>query len=370
MEIGKILWEDHGELNRNGCKTKLNSHVFDWKGRIVKTLGIIGGGVVGRSLLFNLAQEASGFSRILLFEAADFCFPCTVHSTAVVAPRGVTRGHSSLGDLILEGVETFSQHAKRDLPAGVYPMIQFTGALTKIEAFKERYPFGQIRNQLSAIPLKTDIYFAEEEGFQIDPALYLDWLLNEAKKKLPLLKLDKFVTGIEKGDRISLTTQDEGVFEVDELVLATGAYSPYWKMLFPNSKLHTSRPVQGSYLEFTGRPLELPSLSITLDGHNLINHAASGKLLIGSTTSELSHSLAPIKELRKIYDFFNDYLKISLPLFEEGAVLVGHREKAQKRSPYVVSENNITCIGGLYKNGFSLSLKMTRNFSHQLRERA
>ncbi len=86
---------------------------------------------------------------------------------------------------------------------------------------------------------------------------------------------------------------------------------------------------------------------------------------MGNTSKEINHSLASLKELNKIFDFFKMHLDLDFPQRELGNVKVGTREKAQKRAPYMFTKGRVSFLGGLYKNGYILSLKLTKNFIHQ-----
>lgn len=332
------------------------------------TLAIIGGGIAGRSLLYALSSHHLKYEEILFFESPEFAFPCALNSTAIVAPRGVTAGHSPLGDLILDGFATFKSHFEVDHPAGVFPIRQFTGALSKLDQFIRRYPSGKNVKNLDSVKLKEEVFFAEEEAFMIDPALYLPWLYAEAEKKIAIRYIKEFVIGFDK-ETSSIQTHNKHKYSVDHVVFATGSMSKHWKNLSTHPKLKSSKAIQGSYLEFSDIPWNMTTLSITLEGCNLIYRNHSQKVLIGSSTDELTHELAPTLELRRIYDLLANTLDLKLPDFEEGKVKVGHREKAQKREPYLFTEGNISFMGGLYKNGFSLSLRQSRSLVDQLHGR-
>ena len=58
-------------------------------------------------------------------------------------------------------------------------------------------------------------------------------------------------------------------------------------------------------------------------------------------------------------------MTFKLPEYQEGSIKVGLREKAKKREPYIHAEGNLIYLGGLYKNGFTLSLKLTKDLSRQ-----
>lgn len=328
------------------------------------TLAIIGGGIAGRSLIYTLAKEQKSLEKITIFHSDSFAPPCTIHSTAIVARRGVTAGHSELGDLLVKSYDEFKSHVELDHPRGVERITQYSGASEKVEMFKKRYPEALLKKDCGAFSLNHETTVAEEEGYLIDPASYTDWLLEEAKKKLgPKLEIiNDFVLDV---DGKNVKTQNGKSLSFDKIVFTTGSYSRFWKELAPQTKLESSRSVQGSYLEFNQVSLGKDSFSLTLDGDNLIWNAKLQRLLIGSTTHETPHLLAPVEELKAIYKALSEKVNLKIPVFENGIIRVGLREKAQKREPYLIGTRDHIFLGGLYKNGYSLSLTMSKTLAHQ-----
>lgn len=320
------------------------------------TLAIIGSGIAGRSLLYALARAKKSFEKITLFNSDKITFPCTLSSTAIVAPRGVTRGHSPLGDLLIEGYVEFSEHVELDRPQGVETIAQYTGASENLDAFKVRYPKGSIRKEF----LKTENYLATDKAYLIDPVTYTNWLLKEARsifgEKLEII--EDLVTEIERSDHFHLKTHAGRNLVFDKVVMTAGAYNKHWKDL-------GQKTVQGSYLEFQDVDLKVPSFSLTLNSDNLIWSEKSRKLLVGSTTLETHHLLPPHEELKEIYQRAKNAVEFDLPEYENALVRVGLREKARKREPYIHQDNNLIFMGGLYKNGFTLSLKLARDLSRR-----
>lgn len=328
------------------------------------TLAIIGSGILGRSLIYTLAKEEKRFEKIVLFYSDKFAFPCTLNSTAIVAPRGVTAGHSTLGDEILEGFRFFSEHVKLDQPDGIEVITQYTGATSKLDAFKQRYPAAKSFQGF----LYTETLTATEEAFLIDPKTYGDWLLSEAMvmDKDHIEVVEDFVIDVHENERIHIKTHNGLNLSFDKVVFAGGNYNRYWLPLAKETKLKTSKPVQGSYFEFQSVNWDMDSFSLTLDGDNLIWNKKFKRLLIGSTTLETNHVLHPEKELEEVYERLSQKVNLPIPQMGMGKVKVGLREKAQKREPYLIQQGHKFFAGGLYKNGFTLSLKMTRSLSHQL----
>ena len=318
------------------------------------TLAIIGGGIAGRSLIYALAKQEKIFSEILLFDSDAFAHSCSLRSTAIVAPRGVSTGHSDLGDLIFAAFKTFSAHVEKDIPAGVFPITQYTGAITKLEQFQKRYPNGQMLKKVSPLSFKNELYLATESAYLIDPKIYLDWLLKDSQVKL----VQDFVTQVS--DR-SIKTHSGAEFPFDHVVFAGGVYNQFFDF---KTK---SQSAQGSYLEFSNVDYGTDSFSLTLEGDNLIYHAHSHKLLIGSTTASVGHELPPVHELREIYDRLSAQVDLELPSIHEGRIMVGLREKAPKRTPYQVTEGHQSRVGGFYKNGYSLGLHLGKKLAADLK---
>lgn len=327
------------------------------------TLAIIGSGIAGRSLIFTLAKEKKSFEKITIFYSDTFTSPCTINSTAIVAPRGLSLGHSPLGDLLMAGFNEFSSHAELESPDGVEKIIQYTGATEKLDTFKIRYPDGRVRKLF----LKSESYIATENAYLIDPTLYTNWLMNETKamEQSHLEIIQDLVIAVEENERVHIKTQDGRSHSFDKVVFAGGNYNRFWKDLAPTSKLKTSKPVQGVYLQFELINWEMESFSLTLNGDNLIWNRPLKRLLIGSSTEDTGHLLPPMKELKAIYQRISDAVELELPPMQRGEIKVGLREKAQKREPYLFQEGHKIFVGGLYKNGFTLSLKMSKDLSHR-----
>lgn len=323
------------------------------------TLAIIGSGILGRSLIYSLAKEKKPLGEITLFYSDNIVSPCTYHSTAIVAPRGLSVGLSPLGDMLMDGFRVFSEHVKLDKPAGVEKIRQYTVATKKIDEFKKRYP--------AAVPgktfLKSEALVATDDAYLIEPKTYSDWLLAEAKNQITII--EDFVTEVDEKDSVLVKTLNGKELTFDKVIFAGGSYNAFWKNVAPESKLKTSKSVQGSYFEFTDVNWEMDSFSLTLDGDNIIWNKLFNKLLIGSTSLETNHLLPPHKALGDIYQRLGTLCDLNLPPLHKALIKVGLREKAQKREPYIVTAGKKYFLGGLYKNGFSLALKIARNFSHQ-----
>lgn len=327
------------------------------------TLAIIGGGIAGRSLIYALAKGKKTFSKIILFDSDDFAQTCAFRSTAIVAARGVSSGHSDLGDLLMAAFASFTQHVEEDQPSGIFPITQYTGAYTKLDQFQKRYPDGEVVQSTEHFLLKAPTYLAYESAYMVDPGIYLPWLKSQASD---VEWKNQFVTQVEKCDHgFEITTQALEKFQVDEVVFAGGNYNRFWKPV-ASAGVQKSQPVQGAYLEFENCFLGDESFSLTLEGDNLVYHAHSQKILIGSTT-ESTHVLVGVEQpLHDIYYRLEERLEIGLPPLEEGMIKVGLREKSTKRRPYLEKNENGWWLGGYYKSGYSLGIHLGQELARKL----
>lgn len=323
------------------------------------TLAIIGGGIAGRSLLYTLAKKKKNFSSIVLFDSDSFARTCSLRSTAIVAMRGVTQGHSDLGDLLVAAFNTFSDHINLDRPQGVFPITQYSGATSKLDQFQKRYPAGSEGRIFPAFTLKNPIYMATEPGFLIDTQIYLQWLIDQTAG-LPLSIKNEFVTAVNENESgVEIKTQSGDITTFDKVIFAGGIYNRFW-----NPK-KAGKPVHGSYLEFSNINSGTESFSLTLEGDNFVYHAHTQKLLLGSSSRADAHELPVRQDLVGLYTRLTKMIDLTLPPIESARVLTGIREKSPKRSPYSSVEGKSAWIGGFYKNGYSLGLHMSLDLTDQ-----
>ena len=327
------------------------------------TLAIIGGGIAGRSLIYALAKGKKTFTKIILFDSDDFAQTCAFRSTAIVAARGVSAGHSDLGDLLMSAFASFTQHFDEDRPPGIFPITQYTGAISKLDHFQKRYPDGEVVQSTPHFLLKTPTYLAYEDAYMVDPEIYLGWLKDES---VGVDWKTEFVTEVQKTDNgFLIQTQLGQAYDVQEVVFAGGNYNRYWKPV-ASSGVQKSQAVQGSYFEFQNCYLGDESFSLTLEGDNLVYHAHTQKVLIGSTT-EANHLLVGVeKALNEIYYRLEERLELGLPPLNSGEIKIGLREKAAKRSPYLERNEQGWWFGGLYKSGYSLGIHLGRELACKL----
>jgi len=333
------------------------------------TLAIIGNGLASHSFLFQLSLlKKNQFEKILIFEHDSFAPPCSFSTTAVASLRGTKSGLSELGDLIVEGFKDFENLVQAFSPEGVEKAIQYNGMIQCSDQFQRRFDDLKLTNEVQEVKLTKDFYLSTEEAFVINPEKYLAWMLKQSRKNLSFDLRKDFILEVFLDEGWKLKGNSGEVFAADQIVFCGGAYHRFWQTLFPGSILESSKVVPGSYVLFEKIKWEKESFSLTLEGMNLVYRKNDGQLLLGSTSSEGHIYLSKELELKKIYDFFKAHLILEFPEFSGGKVIVGMREKAKKRMPYIYSKEGVHFLGGFYKNGFTVSHLMAKKLIHQLQE--
>ena len=332
----------------------------------MRTLGVVGGGIVGKSLLFSLAIEnRQKYDRVIIFESEAFAPSCTLRSTAIVAARGVLPGISPLGDLIHQGISEFRNHVKDYAPRGVYPITQINSALSKEDAFYRRYKEYFKADKVNHLHFTQELPLFVEEAHYVNAVEYCQWLFEKARERIDIVRINQFVTEIDQD--LNVTTLDGEKFKFDHLILAGSIKNKLWSTLVEDSKLTQSKTVKGSFLSFSNIDWGKEGYSLSVDDFNLIYRASSQELLIGATSEQTEiYSTDELEPLISIYDFFSKIVDRKLPAVSSATLITGMREKSSKREPYLGHAGKVSYIGGLYKNGFTLSLKMAKSLVSQL----
>ena len=325
----------------------------------MSTFIVLGAGLAAENFLFALARSNSSVQSVIQLSHDAFYPACSLRSTAIVAARGITTGHSDLGNILVEAYERFKTHVESDRPSGVYHGVQWTGTNQKLDEFQKRYPDGRNCDEIFELGIKLNesLYIVSESCFVIDPEIYLKWLRDQGAS-LNLKRFEDTVTNIEKeGDQWVVSTQKGQTYRAQKVFSGLGSYHRFWKEIYPKeSSVQTSSPVQGSYLVYEQVDLGEKYFSLTLNGNNLIYHPHTKKLIIGSTTIKASHFMPDEKELKEIDHELRALLSFSWPDFSKAKIMTGLREKARGRRPFLEDHQGLVACGGFYKNGYSLGL--------------
>lgn len=303
----------------------------------MKNIIIVGSGIISQTLIYYLQQKPQ-FKDHSFIEISDHHFypSCSVTSTATVALRNTQKGISELGDLIVNGYQSFKKFAEDEKPSGVEEVDHYFETQNKSEKFLKRY--GQ------------DSFF--EKSYLVLWDEYSNWL----KKKR--VKTVETVNDIAiSADGNILQTKSGKNYQYDYLFWCTN------KVPFIESK---KRP--GSYLECS---LELTESKILeIDGINIILRSRDQKILIGSTTEIANHLVADLMKLKKLHETAKTYLKnkmnLEIPEFKNFSIKTGLRSLGDRKPKVTRIHTNEWGVFDLNKNGYLLSHHLSQKLIEKL----
>lgn len=308
-------------------------------------VGIIGGGISSYVLICYLSNRSD--LDISLIDGSDYLPACSDNSTAINCLRGIKKGVSPLGDLLVDSYKEFLNFMDMYNPEGVSLGEEYILSELDDEKFSRRYQKNGLLSELSFIS-NTDLQFTKLPAYFIDFEKIKNWV--QGKYKFNHIK--DFVLSISNTE---VTAQKDN-YHFDKLVLCTNKKNE--NILELTSDVldfdQRSKPVRGSYLECKQK-LNLDSISIKLPKGHFIYRSEEELIQIGTTSdNDLGLYAECSKKLDIIYNDITEYLNLDIPSRERFEVKTGVRLKGRKRTPFwgEVSKNQFM-ISGLYKNGFS-----------------
>jgi hypothetical protein len=320
--------------------------------RNMKTLGIIGDGVAARALLFYLYKNGLDKKlKIIQIHSPETAPPCSLNTTGVNCLRGIERGISPLGDLIMDSYEYFEDFVTENKPDGIEKFEHFQiwdEASEKHKQNSRRFSGFQKVSQVNDITFNKEYCSKKLDAYLIYPETILQWLGKEFKHQV----IKDHV--IEVNEKVVCRNS---AYEFDFVVVAANAFSKLMNVQ-DEGLLEKSKPIIGSYYEFK-KKLDMPSFSISLGECNLIYRAQTSELVLGATTLDRGFQFTPdMIELGKVYNKAASIFGDLIPPEQDAKVKTGIRHKGRKRMPFWGKVNNTTwCIHSLYKNGWIYPFK-------------
>ena len=197
---------------------------------------IIGGGVIGCSTAYNLANQ--GAKNVVLLEKGDICSGGTAKSCAI------TRSHYTIEANMHHAVESIKIFENFDQIVGGDPNFQRTGYIilgseeirTKMETvFKMQNKYGIDTQTLTPAEAKeyhpllqyedVDVIGYESRTGYCDPYLTTTSYAKRAKDLGVQFFTETLVTGIQrKGNIITVQTQ-KGSFETENIIMIAGPWT-------------------------------------------------------------------------------------------------------------------------------------------------
>ena len=336
-----------------------------------KHIVIIGNGISSKCVVFELNKL--GFDNITVIASESHAPMCSTRTTAINCLRGAKRGKSDLGELIIDSFDMFEEFYNSEVPAGITKSQEMHTTPVEseelISKWNRRYSIYERGNTFSIFnsPLKTDLFYVENEAYIISPKIYFDWFDSKNNFKL----IDDTVTEIQG---MQIITSKGDTYIADELIICTSYMSRDFSNLVSDEKLkhrlNHSKQVAGSYLKFKLSDFNLKQLNFNkaycfrIDEVHLIIRPDLNDVLIGSTTT--NNSMDMKGDESGMLDQFNKLSKyldgvLDLPAFEKGELITGIRHKGQKRLPFwgEISARKYA-VWGLYKNAFTFSFSAAR----------
>ena len=320
---------------------------------------ILGSGICAQSILFELSKSDRfdlDTLKIGQVSGDTLTTPCSLNSTSVVSLSGTSRGMSPLGDLIVDSYHYTVNQIMPMFDKNFYPAKQFF-------IYDERKDEAQFLRRNKEIVDHTifDYKFRgnQESCFILDNEGLLNDLSNEIDT-LSLTKINDTIVDVSYDKYVTLLSGKK--LYADKIVCALGAYSNQFLNNMDHDHLNRSKVVPGDYLVFQNVDIGEESLVITMGHYNLVYRAYSKTILIGGTSLRDEWSAVDYVELRPLYDFFKNIIK-TLPDFSKGEVKTGLRFKGRRRRPFLGEiKDSIYSFHGVYKNGFTFSFYMAREF--------
>ena len=363
---------------------------------------VIGAGLGGLAFLFELSKSNHEMAKnkwAMVFHH-HLAVPCSHHTTATVSLSRIDEGVSDLGDLLFNSFYHFEQEVY-DFLLNKYNSETEIG----IEKIKKNMFFVDSKEQEKAnlrfkdfskledsylLNLFNDkihhfLYRFDENSYVLTPEIFQKKLLEYVSENIQIDIVHDFVSSIN----ITQLSGADHLFEIVGLQYkmntafvfdARGAYqkemSPFFSTTFNEQevKLRNLKTVSGSYLfhKITDPKLLakfVQSFYIVIDDINFIFRSHQNELIIGSTSEEGFYAVSNINVLKDKYNFLlallNEDLLLHFPAFEQFEIKTGHRSKAKKRTPVlraIEGFNSYQAISGLYKNGYTSSFYLAKNF--------
>lgn len=323
---------------------------------------VVGNGIAAHCLLWNIAENPILKNLKILQLHDDSAFPaCSLRTTSVVSMDVHSRGLSELGDLLVNGHESFENFVSSFKPDGVTAGKQFYV-----------YPHWKTPHKISQYHKRYGEEMITEYGcrgiykrcFLVEPEKMLEFMRNSYLSKLSNHKIiQRKVESINQEEKSLDVGLDK--FNYKKLLLATAAYTQF---IFKNDELESGVPVSGTYCVWKDSNLFSENKVLTSGHFNIIYRKETNELLFGGTIKEgyiLENNLADLhKEYETLKNHFSD---IDFPKIETADIFTGIRHKGRRRLPVSkqVTED-IFVLNSLYKNGFSFPFYGSRLVTEQL----
>ncbi len=320
-------------------------------GKKFADLIVVGDGIASRALLYELFKERTTPLDVLCLSASEFSSPCSLSSTATVCLDGITKGHSALGDMLVQAYQNFEIfHEQNRLPGvskGTHRVELASGATPNDrEQFLRRYGNN----------IEMPCYF-------IHPHQFL-----KALEQTRVRYENALVTSFQKSGHLWELKDREGrLYVAPKVVWAVGSWPKAPQGIPPHQS------VMGHYLEYSSVQLGDESWSLDIKGEGglkVIYRAREHELLVG-TVSEKSRVETPDWALltRKLNWAKRRFPEIPWDTLGPHKARVGSRARGKGMQPFwgpVEGQEGLWAVANFYKNGWSYAFLAARQLASAL----
>jgi len=254
---------------------------------------IIGGGIFGCSIAWNLSRKSSG--SVLLLERLELASATTPRAAGLIRNLNLSRGQTALKTKTLETIELLSEELEEPLhwhQVGGLLVAESEANVSHLEALENHAfkPFGNFQwieraDAEEMVPwLDTSkankFAFLPDDGF-IDPYLFTQFYARAAKKHGAVLKTEIEVTALQKsGNRITGVQTPQGDISAGCVIDAAG---PWAGLVALEAGWHLPvAPVRSHYWITSKAPeFKKPQPYVILPDANAYARTEMGGLLFG-----------------------------------------------------------------------------------------
>ncbi len=322
---------------------------------------ILGSGITACSFLYHFGKKFPGREVINL--DSQHLFPSVDKNIKVlVSENGISRGVSSLGDLLLDSFEYFENEFSNF--SGVQKVVQ--QHLCVPDFFDESKfvrRFLSSGTPLRYGPMTAPVFGVSSYCYLINPNIFLPELRN--RSRLNIETLGKTITNIEIEKKIELTDLDKHTLVTENLFCGAGPFSKLLPINFLDSCRQERHKIVfggawGADVDFGS-----DSFVLTVNMANLIYDAEFKRVQITGKTVEDYNLIDSPGGLEENHHLFNSIVE-NLPAFSYGQIISSLRNKGHKRQPYLYhcrkNSLEIVSISGAYKNGYTTAPFMAKSY--------
>lgn len=309
---------------------------------------VIGDGFAARTILAALDKKY----RVLQVFCPNLFPKASASAGALASSFGAREGLSKLGDLNVASFRSFQRYIQKlGLPFRPKEMSYFFDFQNAEDREKQRFLSRWGEENISK---NNRYWYAKDQAYLIDPALYLECLKNIYVNSIQSLE-----GRVDSYHNNEVLLYDGSKYTGNFIIDCTGAYG--------DDKQH--KIAFGAYFRVP-YCFNKEDFLLNLNGKNILYHHQQEQLIIGATTQDDKNMVANLTTMlswqSEVDQLFNE-LNMPVVNWKAVGIITGLRSKAQKRIPNFSWRDSVFTVFGLYKNGLMYSVKALDELSIKLR---